>query len=60
MKSVYEIPTIFSDEPIIRSDTCGTDESGRGLNCDGYGSSQNITASMAFYAVAYIFSKISI
>ena len=60
LRSVYEIPTIFSDEPIIKSDSCGTDESERGLNCDGYGSSQNITASMAFFAVAYVFSKISI
>ena len=57
-KSKYKIPTIFSDEPIIKSDACETDQSGGGLSCDGYGSSLNITATMAFYVVAYIFSKI--
>ena len=57
-KSKYKIPTIFSDEPIIKSDACETDLSGGGLSCDGYGSSLNITATMAFYVVAYIFSKI--
>ena len=57
-KSKYEIPTIFSDEPIIKSDACKVDQSGGGLSCDGYGSSLNITATMAFYVVAYIFSKI--
>ena len=57
-KSKYKIPTIFSDEPIIKSDACEVDQSGGGLSCDGYGSSLNITATMAFYVVAYIFSKI--
>ena len=57
-KSKYKIPTIFSDEPIIKSDECEVDQSGGGLSCDGYGSSLNITATMAFYVVAYIFSKI--
>jgi len=54
----YEIPTIFSDEPSIKSDACKTDQLGGGLSCDGYGSSLNITATMAFYVVAHIFSKI--
>ncbi|MDG1095630.1 MAG: tRNA threonylcarbamoyladenosine dehydratase, partial [Methylophilaceae bacterium] len=57
-KSKYKIPTVFSDEPIIKSDACETDQSGGSLSCDGYGSSLNITATMAFYVVAYIFSKI--
>ena len=58
LKSKYEIPTIFSDEPIIKPDACEVDQLGGGLSCDGYGSSLNITATMAFYVVAYIFSKI--
>ena len=57
-ESKYEIPTIFSDEPIIKSDECETDQPSGGLSCDGYGSSLNITATMAFYVVAHIFSKI--
>ena len=57
-KNKYEIPTVFSDEPIIKSDKCETEQGGGGLSCDGYGSSLNITATMAFYVVAYIFSKI--
>ena len=57
-KNKYEIPTIFSDETITRSDACESDQTGGGLSCDGYGSSLNITATMAFYVVAHIFSKI--
>ena len=57
-KNKYEIPTVFSDEPIIKSDNCEAEQGGGGLSCDGYGSSLNITATMAFYVVAYIFSKI--
>ena len=57
-KNKYEIPTIFSDEPIAKSDACESHQTGGGLSCDGYGSSLNITASMAFYVVAYIFSNI--
>ena len=58
LKNSYEIPTVFSDEPIVKSDECEADTAGGGLNCDGYGSSLNITAAMAFYVVAYIFSRI--
>lgn len=58
LKNNYEIPTVFSDEPIVKSDECEADTAGGGLNCDGYGSSLNITAAMAFYVVAYIFSRI--
>ena len=58
LKNNYEIPTVFSDEPIVKSDECEADTRGGGLNCDGYGSSLNITAAMAFYVVAYIFSRI--
>jgi len=57
-KNNHEIPTIFSDEPIKKSEACETNQAGGGLNCDGYGSSLNITATMAFYVVAHIFSKI--
>ncbi len=57
-KKKYEIPTIFSDEPITKSDACESDQTWGGLSCDGYGSSLNITATMAFYVVAHIFSKI--
>ena len=58
LKNSYEIPTVFSDEPIVKSDECEASTAGGGLNCDGYGSSLNITAAMAFYVVAYIFSRI--
>ena len=57
-KNKYEIPTIFSDEPVIKTDACETEQAAGGLSCDGYGSSMNITATMAFYVVAHIISKI--
>ncbi|MBL6685534.1 MAG: tRNA threonylcarbamoyladenosine dehydratase [Methylophilaceae bacterium] len=48
------VPTVFSAEPIKRSEVCKNDHMTSGLSCDGYGSSTNITASFALLATAYI------
>ena len=49
-QSAFGLQCVFSDEPIIRPEQlCETDTTGlTGLNCAGYGSSVNVTATFGF------------
>ena len=51
--SIHKIPTIFSDEPIIKPIACEGEVVLNDLNCAGYGSTLNVTATFAFLAVSY-------
>ena len=51
--SIHKIPTIFSDEPIIKPIVCEGEVVLNDLNCAGYGSTLNVTATFAFLAVSY-------
>ena len=51
--SIYRIPTIFSDEPIIKPVVCEGEVVLNDLNCAGYGSTLNVTATFAFLAVSH-------
>lgn len=55
----YNIPTVFSPEKIIKPSTNIEENNIQGLNCSGYGSSVNVTASFAFIAVSFILNNLS-
>ena len=57
-KRKNKFPVIFSSEIIQKPKNCKTDSLGSGLNCDGYGSTPNVTATFAFIASAYILSRL--
>ena len=51
-------PVIFSSELIEKPSKGGANNSRNGLNCDGYGSSPNVTATFAFIATSYVLNKL--
>ena len=53
------IPTVFSPEAVIKPEICEEGDSLVGLNCAGYGSSLNVTATFAFVAVSYVLKNLS-
>tara|TARA_B110000444_G_scaffold259487_1_gene303359 strand:+ start:490 stop:1239 length:750 start_codon:yes stop_codon:yes gene_type:complete len=55
----YKIPTVFSPEKIIKPQLTGDDNIMQGLNCAGYGSSINVTASFAFVATSFVLDNLS-
>lgn len=50
----FNIPCVYSDEPVRRPQNCQTDTSITGLSCAGYGASMAVTASFGLIAVAII------
>ena len=54
----YNIPTVFSPEKIIKPSNRIDEVNLQGLNCAGYGSSVNVTASFAFIAVSFILNNL--
>ena len=56
--SSYKIPTIFSDETIIKPSVCAGEIFSSDLNCAGYGSTLNVTATFAFLAVSYVLDSL--
>ena len=57
-KTNFKIPTVFSSEPAIKPEKNYLNESLTGLNCAGYGSSVNVTATFAFLASSYVLSNL--
>ena len=51
-------PVIFSSELIEKPSKGWANNSRNGLNCDGYGSSPNVTATFAFIATSYVLNKL--
>ena len=51
-------PVIFSSELIEKPSKGWANNSRKGLNCDGYGSSPNVTATFAFIATSYVLNKL--
>jgi len=56
--SPYKIPTIFSDEPMIKPIVCEGETLSSDLNCEGYGSTLNVTATFAFVAVSHVLDNL--
>ena len=56
--SLYKIPTIFSDEPMIKPTVCEGEALSNDLNCAGYGSTLNVTATFAFLAVSHVLNSL--
>ena len=54
----YNIPTVFSPEKIIKPSNSIDEVNLQGLNCAGYGSSVNVTATFAFIAVSFILNNL--
>tara|TARA_B100000035_G_scaffold296892_1_gene289204 strand:- start:2602 stop:3348 length:747 start_codon:yes stop_codon:yes gene_type:complete len=54
----YNIPTVFSPEKITKPINNIDENNLQGLNCAGYGSSVNVTASFAFVAVSFILNNL--
>ena len=54
----YNIPTVFSPEKIIKPSNNIDEVNIQGLNCAGYGSSVNVTASFAFIAASFILNNL--
>ena len=54
----YNIPTVFSPEKIIKPSNRIDEVNLQDLNCAGYGSSVNVTASFAFIAVSFILNNL--
>jgi tRNA A37 threonylcarbamoyladenosine dehydratase len=51
----FGIAAVFSNEQVIKPETaCETDIVGAGLNCAGYGSSVNVTATFGFVAAQQV------
>ena len=57
-KKDLEIPTVFSSQDAIKPKKIESNNPITGLNCTGYGSSANVTASFAFLTASYILSKL--
>ena len=57
-KNKFKIPTVFSSETAIKPEKTNLNESLTGLNCAGYGSSVNVTATFAFLASSYVLSNL--
>ncbi|MDC0182665.1 tRNA threonylcarbamoyladenosine dehydratase [Nitrosomonadales bacterium] len=57
-KKDLKIPTVFSSQDVIKPKKIESNEPITGLNCAGYGSSANVTASFAFLTSSYILSKL--
>lgn len=51
-------PVIFSSELIKKPSKGEVNNSRNGLNCDGYGSSPNVTATFAFITTSYVLNKL--
>lgn len=56
--SSFELPTVFSPEKVIKPPVCEDQGDLQGLNCGGYGSSANVTASFAFVASSYVLNNL--
>ncbi len=56
--SLYKIPTIYSDEPMIRPVVIEGSTISNDLNCAGYGSSLNVTATFGFLAVSHVLNNL--
>ena len=56
--SFFELPTVFSPEKVIKPTVCEDQGDLKGLNCGGYGSSANVTASFAFVASSYVLNNL--
>ena len=56
--SLYNIPTIYSDEPIIKPIVIEGSTLSNDLNCAGYGSTLNVTATFAFLAVSHVLNNL--
>lgn len=52
------IPTVFSSEPIKRPKILDNELISSNLNCEGYGSSLNVTSMFGFIAVNHILNKL--
>ena len=57
-KVKFKIPTVFSSETSIKPEKTNLNESLTGLNCAGYGSSVNVTATFAFLTSSYVLSNL--
>ena len=57
-KQDLKIPTVFSSEAVTKPENYESNESIKGLNCAGYGSTTNVTASFAFLTTSHILSKL--
>ena len=57
-KAIFKIPTVFSSEPVSKPEKTNSNELLTGLNCAGYGSSVNVTATFAFLASSYVLSNL--
>ncbi|HEX5125245.1 MAG TPA: tRNA threonylcarbamoyladenosine dehydratase [Rhodocyclaceae bacterium] len=55
----FGIPTVYSDELVLDSESCALDEAPQGLSCAGYGSSVCVTASMGLFAAAAVLKLLS-
>jgi len=58
-KQRFNIPTVFSPEKVIKPEVCEDGDDLVGLNCAGYGSSLNVTATFAFVAVSFVLKNLS-
>ena len=58
VKVKFKIPTVFSSETSIKPEKTNLNESLTGLNCAGYGSSVNVTATFAFLTSSYVLSNL--
>jgi tRNA A37 threonylcarbamoyladenosine dehydratase len=56
--SSYKVPTIFSDEPMVKPTVCKGETLSSDLNCAGYGSTLNVTATFAFLAVSHVLDNL--
>ena len=50
----YNIPTIFSAEAMVKPTLCEGESLSSDLNCSGYGSTLNVTATFGFIAVSHV------
>ena len=52
--TLYNIPTVFSDEPMTRPIVCEGESVSSDLSCSGYGSTLNVTATFGFLAASHV------
>ena len=57
-KVKFKIPTVFASETSIKPEKTNLNESLTGLDCAGYGSSVNVTATFAFLTSSYVLSNL--